>query len=206
MCPGRGILDCGTTMLNPLILVWSAARTEPGKRYAPRANATTTTRETARERFMLTLSSKRGLCFEFQTDAELYTSPARQQKANYAISNGISAVTVQTFSPPYSISSPTGFAKWFRIRYSILYPASVRPKGERSMDMPKTGEFAHIGKSVVIKGELSGSEDLYVDGKVEGYDSTPRPQPRDWSERPCTRRCECQGRSDSGQAGRQHPG
>ena len=36
------------------------------------------------------------------------------------------------------------------------------------MDTPKTGEFAHIGKSVVIKGELSGSEDLYVDGIVEG--------------------------------------
>ena len=36
------------------------------------------------------------------------------------------------------------------------------------MDIPKTGEFAHIGKSVVIKGELSGSEDLYVDGTVEG--------------------------------------
>ena len=36
------------------------------------------------------------------------------------------------------------------------------------MDVPKTGEFAHIGKSVVIKGELSGSEDLYVDGRVEG--------------------------------------
>jgi cytoskeletal protein CcmA (bactofilin family) len=32
----------------------------------------------------------------------------------------------------------------------------------------KTGEFALIGKSVVIKGELSGSEDLYVDGNVEG--------------------------------------
>lgn len=27
---------------------------------------------------------------------------------------------------------------------------------------------AQIGKSVVIKGELSGSEDLYVDGQVEG--------------------------------------
>ncbi|HVP51790.1 MAG TPA: polymer-forming cytoskeletal protein [Terriglobales bacterium] len=27
---------------------------------------------------------------------------------------------------------------------------------------------AHIGKSVVIKGELSGSEDLYLDGEVEG--------------------------------------
>lgn len=29
-------------------------------------------------------------------------------------------------------------------------------------------EAAHIGKSVVIKGELSGSEDLYIDGEVEG--------------------------------------
>jgi len=36
------------------------------------------------------------------------------------------------------------------------------------MDPAKTAEFAHIGKSVVIKGELSGSEDLYVDGVVEG--------------------------------------
>jgi len=33
---------------------------------------------------------------------------------------------------------------------------------------PKSSEFAHIGKSVIIKGELSGSEDLYVDGQVEG--------------------------------------
>lgn len=29
-------------------------------------------------------------------------------------------------------------------------------------------DVAHIGKSVVIKGELSGSEDLYLDGQVEG--------------------------------------
>src|SRR5713101_7350935 len=36
------------------------------------------------------------------------------------------------------------------------------------MDTPKTAEFAHLGKSVVINGELSGSEDLYVDGQVEG--------------------------------------
>jgi cytoskeletal protein CcmA (bactofilin family) len=40
--------------------------------------------------------------------------------------------------------------------------------GGQAMDAPQTGEFAHIGKSVVIKGELSGSEDLYVDGTVEG--------------------------------------
>ena len=36
------------------------------------------------------------------------------------------------------------------------------------MEAPKTVDFAHIGRSVVIKGELSGSEDLYVDGQVEG--------------------------------------
>ena len=36
------------------------------------------------------------------------------------------------------------------------------------MDTPQTAELAHIGKSVVIKGELSGSEDLYLDGQVEG--------------------------------------
>ena len=36
------------------------------------------------------------------------------------------------------------------------------------METPKTADVAHIGRSVVVKGELSGSEDLYVDGQVEG--------------------------------------
>ena len=40
------------------------------------------------------------------------------------------------------------------------------------MDNFRLGEsrtdIAHIGKSVLIKGELSGSEDLYLDGEVEG--------------------------------------
>ena len=40
-------------------------------------------------------------------------------------------------------------------------------------NVPQSGnsesrERATIGKSVVIKGEVSGSEDLYFDGKVEG--------------------------------------
>jgi cytoskeletal protein CcmA (bactofilin family) len=30
------------------------------------------------------------------------------------------------------------------------------------------GEMTRIGKSIVIKGELSCSEDLYIDGQVEG--------------------------------------
>lgn len=37
----------------------------------------------------------------------------------------------------------------------------------RPMETPKM-DVAHIGKSVVVKGELSGSEDLYLDGEVEG--------------------------------------
>jgi cytoskeletal protein CcmA (bactofilin family) len=41
------------------------------------------------------------------------------------------------------------------------------------METPKAldsvrGEMANLGKSVSIKGELSGSEDLYIDGQVEG--------------------------------------
>src|SRR5437762_11307647 len=36
------------------------------------------------------------------------------------------------------------------------------------MDTPRTVDSAHIGPSVNIKGQLSGSEDLYVDGQVEG--------------------------------------
>jgi cytoskeletal protein CcmA (bactofilin family) len=36
------------------------------------------------------------------------------------------------------------------------------------MSAPVSANLAQIGKSVVIKGELSGSEDLYVDGQVEG--------------------------------------
>lgn len=36
------------------------------------------------------------------------------------------------------------------------------------MSAPVSANLAQIGRSVVIKGELSGSEDLYVDGQVEG--------------------------------------
>ena len=51
-------------------------------------------------------------------------------------------------------------------------PRSAPPNlQERKIEMgpesPKTA-VAHIGKSVLVKGELSGSEDLYIDGQVEG--------------------------------------
>src|SRR5512147_3150385 len=51
---------------------------------------------------------------------------------------------------------------------AIPSPKEVRPV-ETAIPMNAfSGEVAHIGKSVVVKGELSGSEDLYLDGEVEG--------------------------------------
>jgi cytoskeletal protein CcmA (bactofilin family) len=52
-------------------------------------------------------------------------------------------------------------------------PSVFNPKEVRPVETPKPvnefrSEVAHIGKSVLVKGELSGSEDLYLDGEVEG--------------------------------------
>jgi cytoskeletal protein CcmA (bactofilin family) len=45
---------------------------------------------------------------------------------------------------------------------------SVAIKESPKSSDPFRADVAHIGKSVLIKGELSGSEDLYLDGEVEG--------------------------------------
>jgi len=50
-------------------------------------------------------------------------------------------------------------------------PATVGG-GTASTAVP-TGEQATIGKSLVVKGELTGSESLYIDGKVEGAINLP---------------------------------
>ena len=44
----------------------------------------------------------------------------------------------------------------------VAAPAASEPRGHLGRDM------VNIGKSVVIKGELSGSEDLTIEGHVEG--------------------------------------
>jgi cytoskeletal protein CcmA (bactofilin family) len=53
-------------------------------------------------------------------------------------------------------------------------PAAPAPTPEpvRSSS-PSTGEQATIGKGLVIKGEITGSESLYVDGKVDGSINLP---------------------------------
>src|SRR5215212_8155626 len=45
-------------------------------------------------------------------------------------------------------------------------PASAGPRPEASSIMER--DIVNIGKSVVIKGELNGSEDLTIEGHVEG--------------------------------------
>src|SRR4051812_31124423 len=50
----------------------------------------------------------------------------------------------------------------------VATPSERKPfEPEREAATSRTG-MAHIGKSVLVKGELSGSEDLYIDGEVEG--------------------------------------
>lgn len=36
------------------------------------------------------------------------------------------------------------------------------------MAISASGELAHIGKTVSIRGDISGAEDIYVDGQIEG--------------------------------------
>ena len=48
----------------------------------------------------------------------------------------------------------------------------ARPTGAAGTAAAST-EQATIGKSLVVKGELSGSESLYIDGKVEGTINLP---------------------------------
>jgi cytoskeletal protein CcmA (bactofilin family) len=49
-------------------------------------------------------------------------------------------------------------------------PAASAPAGLAAVP---SGEQATIGKSLIIKGEVSGSESLYIDGKIEGAINLP---------------------------------
>jgi len=59
----------------------------------------------------------------------------------------------QPVTPPAAAAAP-----------SIPSPQKETPKASD----PHRADVGHIGKSVQIKGELTGSEDLYLDGSIEG--------------------------------------
>jgi cytoskeletal protein CcmA (bactofilin family) len=46
--------------------------------------------------------------------------------------------------------------------------ASPRETQKPSTTTPDRADVGHIGKSVIIHGELTGNEDLYLDGEIEG--------------------------------------
>ena len=59
---------------------------------------------------------------------------------------------------------------------SSAAPTPARPAAPTSSAASSSapaGEQATIGKSLIIKGELSGSESLFIDGKVEGAINLP---------------------------------
>lgn len=47
-------------------------------------------------------------------------------------------------------------------------PTPTHHKEAPKVSEPHRGDVGHIGKSVQIRGELTGSEDLYLDGEIEG--------------------------------------
>jgi len=51
-------------------------------------------------------------------------------------------------------------------------PATFEPPA-RPSPAPAAGDQATVGKGLFIKGEISGSESLYIDGKVEGSINLP---------------------------------
>lgn len=51
---------------------------------------------------------------------------------------------------------------------SVTPSTPQRPPETPRSETVRSAEIANIGKSVVVKGELSGSEDLVIDGEVEG--------------------------------------
>ena len=55
--------------------------------------------------------------------------------------------------------------------YEASASGTVRPPA--GTPAVPSGEQATIGKSLIVKGELSGSESLYIDGKVEGAINLP---------------------------------
>lgn len=47
-------------------------------------------------------------------------------------------------------------------------PSPVRPAAAPAASEPRRGDRATIGPSIFIKGDLTGDEDLVIEGKVEG--------------------------------------
>ena len=72
--------------------------------------------------------------------------------------------TPPTPEPQRPMTTPTS-------SFDTSSTSPARPVGAAAV--APAGEQATIGKSLIVKGELSGSESLYIDGKVEGAINLP---------------------------------
>ena len=59
------------------------------------------------------------------------------------------------------------------VRPSTPAPQSFEPARPAATSTSSAGEQATIGKGLFIKGEITGSESLYIDGKIEGTINLP---------------------------------
>ena len=77
------------------------------------------------------------------------------------------AGTTPTTPEPVRPASPAATS------FEPVAPRAATPVATGAAAAAVTGEQATIGKSLVVKGEVSGSESLYIDGKVEGAINLP---------------------------------
>jgi cytoskeletal protein CcmA (bactofilin family) len=69
-------------------------------------------------------------------------------------------------NPPMSTNQPSNSSAGAATATPNIIPHREAPKASASHS--DRGDVGHIGKSVVIRGELTGNEDLYLDGEIEG--------------------------------------
>ena len=56
---------------------------------------------------------------------------------------------------------------WVNKKSHTPQGADPEPKNGQT-NLPPAGAIARLGSSLHVKGEISGNEDLYIDGTVEG--------------------------------------
>lgn len=72
----------------------------------------------------------------------------------------------QNTPPPSQPASASSHAAASTAPSAVTSPTKETPKPAPSYS--ERADVGHIGKSVVIRGELTGNEDLYLDGDIEG--------------------------------------
>src|SRR5437016_1476509 len=102
------------------------------------------------------------MAVEYSQESNLFWEPlimwkARPDEKPASSSSNLSNPSATGTSAPVSSGTP-----------ALPIKESRPSEPAKAVEPFRSDVAAHIGKSVVIKGELSGNEDLYLDGEVEG--------------------------------------